>query len=311
MHVFSLRSEAGRALRSPARRRAPRIVGAQPNQRLVPTVRRASLRSARRPAAHPQVVGRAEDCAMPVTSVVSCFRVAAVLVLACHGGCARAQPSPAPSTTGATSVPTVSAAPAPSGPTTPEQPSDAREVVTRPLCDVLEERLEIAARFRDKPEMFHSGSGNRPHMCDGEPSICGRTDFDENGWISSAFPEEGALGSGRAAFFFGVPPRGDLLATCNTLGLRRVATRGATEQCDVIASGPLRGMVVAINSECAELRVVIADVLYRKTAPKYATFPSCDDMQLRAQQPGPAGELHCADTLTRVAKSLERYPWRP
>lgn len=41
----------------------------RPNQRLVPTVRRASLRSARRPAAHPQIVGRKSAAASILTDM--------------------------------------------------------------------------------------------------------------------------------------------------------------------------------------------------------------------------------------------------
>ena len=70
-------------------------------------------------------------------------------------------------------------------------------------------------------------------------------------------------------------------------------------------------MTLAMNSDCEESRVIVADALYMKADPTYATFPSCDELGLTPRRSAQVGELRCPELLAHVERSLEREPRQP
>jgi hypothetical protein len=141
-------------------------------------------------------------------------------------------------------------------------------------CAVLAERLEVVWRHRHEPQTLFRGSGNRPHVCETEVSVCGRALVDELGFFGVAFPKDGP---GAAFYFELLPDASERRLDCVTFGLQSFKSARDTDVCRPISGGPLRGMTVTVNNSCERLRVRVFDDGYAGADRGAATFDDCSD----------------------------------
>jgi hypothetical protein len=168
-------------------------------------------------------------------------------------------------------------------------------------CRTLASRLQIAAQYRQAPETFARGSGNRPSGCEPGQATCGRAWVDEDGFMVVAYPENGAPG---VSFLFHLELTS--WATCDTLSLRARSSPRGVDLCGPIMRGALQGMWVLIDRTCHETRIIVADDAYIGFDSDYDVLSRCEDLDLgRRQAPvGAAQHLRCANLREAIINTV-------